>query len=78
MSSPFILWGKILYHQINIFFSLLFWTDWGRIPKIERATMAGNQRKTIVTSDLGWPNGLSVDYDEDMIYWADALRYVVN
>ncbi|XP_076088432.1 low-density lipoprotein receptor-related protein 2-like [Mytilus galloprovincialis] len=52
----------------------LFWTDWGRSPKIERATMAGNQRKVIVSTDLGWPNGLSVDYDEDMIYWADALR----
>ncbi|XP_069108702.1 low-density lipoprotein receptor-related protein 2-like isoform X5 [Argopecten irradians] len=52
----------------------LFWTDWGRLPKIERATMSGNNRKTIVSSDLGWPNGLSIDYDGDMIYWADALR----
>lgn len=38
--------------------------------------MAGNLRKTIVKTDLGWPNGLSIDYDEDMIYWADALRLV--
>lgn len=38
--------------------------------------MAGNLRKTIVKTDLGWPNGLSIDYDEDMIYWADALRFV--
>lgn len=36
--------------------------------------MAGNQRRAIVMTDLGWPNGLSIDYDEDMIYWADALR----
>lgn len=38
--------------------------------------MAGNLRKTIVKTDLGWPNGLSIDYDEDIIYWADALRFV--
>ncbi|KAK3083345.1 hypothetical protein FSP39_020255 [Pinctada imbricata] len=52
----------------------LFWTDWGHDPRIERTTMAGNRRTTIVGSDLGWPNGLSIDYDEDMIYWADALK----
>ena len=23
-------------------------------------------------SDIVWPNGLSVDYDENRIYWADA------
>lgn len=55
--------------------SYLFWTDW-TLPKIERSTMAGNLRTTIVETDLGWPNGLSIDYDEDMIYWADALRLV--
>ena len=59
---------------ITFLYRYLFWTDWGRTPKIERSTMAGNQRRAIVMTDLGWPNGLSIDYDEDMIYWADALR----
>ncbi|XP_071103874.1 low-density lipoprotein receptor-related protein 2-like [Haliotis cracherodii] len=52
----------------------LYWSDWGRSPKIERATMAGNQRTAIVTTDLGWPNGLAIDYDQQMIYWADAMK----
>ncbi|KAL3854471.1 hypothetical protein ACJMK2_013739, partial [Sinanodonta woodiana] len=52
----------------------VFWTDWGRRPQIERATLAGNERRSIVTTDLGWPNGLAVDYDEEMLYWADALK----
>ncbi|KAK7507961.1 hypothetical protein BaRGS_00000926, partial [Batillaria attramentaria] len=52
----------------------IFWSDWGRTPKIERATMAGNQRQVIVSSDLGWPNGLSIDFDEEKIYWADAQK----
>ncbi|XP_076440226.1 low-density lipoprotein receptor-related protein 2-like [Babylonia areolata] len=52
----------------------IFWSDWGRTPKIERATMAGNGRQVIVSTDLGWPNGLSIDFDEAKIYWADAQK----
>ncbi|KAH8026378.1 hypothetical protein HPB51_020362 [Rhipicephalus microplus] len=44
---------------------LLFWTDWGDVPKIERASMDGNltTRKVIVREDIFWPNGLTVDYE---------------
>jgi hypothetical protein len=44
---------------------LLFWTDWfEKNPRIERATMAGTERKTLfnIKSKIiggGWPNGLS-------------------
>ena len=40
--------------------------------------MAGNERQVIVSSDLGWPNGLSIDFDEEKIYWADAQKWVVQ
>lgn len=36
--------------------------------------MAGNKREAIVSTDLGWPNGLSIDFDEEKIYWADAQK----
>lgn len=75
LQKKWISYCRWLLWWIKIFCSLLFWTDWTH-PKIERSTMAGNLRKTIVKTDLGWPNGLSIDYDEDMIYWADALRFV--
>ncbi|GFR69842.1 low-density lipoprotein receptor-related protein 2-like, partial [Elysia marginata] len=52
----------------------IYWSDWGHTPKIERATMAGNQRSAIVYTDLGWPNGLTVDFEEERIYWADAQK----
>ncbi|XP_059178824.1 low-density lipoprotein receptor-related protein 2-like isoform X2 [Physella acuta] len=52
----------------------IYWSDWGHTPKIERATMAGNQRQDIISTDLGWPNGLTIDYEEEKIYWADAHR----
>lgn len=48
-----------------IIFSLMFWTDWGEIPKIERASMNGDSttRTVIVNDNIFWPNGLTVDYE---------------
>ena len=50
----------------------MVWSDWGDNPKIEVAALDGTFRLEIVNTDLGWPNGLTVDYDADLIYWADA------
>ncbi|ERL91934.1 hypothetical protein D910_09257, partial [Dendroctonus ponderosae] len=52
----------------------LFWTDWGEVPKIERAGMNGDpkSRKVIVSEHIHWPNGLTVDYDSEKIYWIDG------
>ena len=40
----------------------MFWTDWGKEPKIERAAMDGSERTLLVTTQLGWPNGIALDY----------------
>lgn len=50
----------------------MYWTDWGEIPKIERATLDGTDRVMMVNTSLGWPNGLALDYAERKIYWGDA------
>lgn len=52
----------------NTFFRIMFWTDWGEVPKIERADMDGSieSRKVIVSDDIFWPNGLSVDYNNEV------------
>ena len=50
----------------------MWWTDWGVKPKIETAYMDGTHRVTVIDKDLGWPNGIVVDYDENKIYWCDA------
>ena len=55
----------------------MFWTDWGKTPKIERAGMNGDPftRKVVVyDNDIFWPNGLTVDFEERRIFWADAKR----
>ena len=60
-------------------FRFMYWTDWGEVPKIERAGMDGSlsTRSVIVDDNIYWPNGLTMDYEESKIYWADAkLAYI--
>ena len=57
----------------------MYWTDWGEVPKIERAGMDGSSetRSVIVDDNIYWPNGLTMDYDDEKIFWADAkLSYI--
>ncbi|XP_011154181.1 low-density lipoprotein receptor-related protein 6 isoform X2 [Harpegnathos saltator] len=59
--------------------SFLFWTDWGDVPKIERASMDGDPstRIVIVSDNIFWPNGLTVDYENELIYWADGRLWFI-
>ncbi|KAK2108852.1 Low-density lipoprotein receptor- protein 2 [Saguinus oedipus] len=49
----------------------LYWADWDMYAKIERATLGGNFRVPIVNSSLVMPSGLTLDYEEDLLYWVD-------
>ena len=51
---------------------MMYWTDWGANPKIEQAGMDGSARRVIVTGNLGWPNGLTIDQATNRLFWADA------
>ncbi|XP_019378305.1 PREDICTED: low-density lipoprotein receptor-related protein 2 [Gavialis gangeticus] len=64
---------------VNPKLGLMYWTDWGRQPKIECAWMDGQQRQTLISDDLGWPTGLSVDYlNNDRIYWSDSKENIIE
>ena len=56
----------------------MYWTDWGQQPKIERANLDGSERRVIVNTSLGWPNGVAVDVGEGRIYWGDARTDVIE
>lgn len=57
----------------------MFWTDQGKQSKIESAWMNGEHRTVLVSQDLGWPNGLSIDYlNDDRIYWSDSKEDVIE
>ena len=50
----------------------MFWNDWGTNAKIERASLNGGQRVTIVTKSLYFPNGMELDRGNKRIFWVDA------
>ena len=50
----------------------MYWTDWGKHPKIERAGLDGSQRIAVVNTSVAWPNGITIDYLQRKVYWADA------
>ena len=55
----------------------MYWTDWGAVPKIEKAGMDGSHRQVLVNESIYWPNGLTIDYEENKIYWVEAkLHYI--
>lgn len=50
-----------------LFGRFIFWTDWGDVPKIERASMDGNlkSRQIVISKKIQWPNGLTIDYADE-------------
>lgn len=52
----------------------MFWSDWGRAAKIEKCGMNGNliTREILINRDIVWPNGLTIDYSGDRLWWTDA------
>lgn len=50
----------------------MYWSDWGEHAKIEAASMDGSNRQTILSTNLIWPNGLSLDFEKNRLYWADG------
>ena len=53
--------------------SYIFWSDWGN-GKIEVAFTDGSGRKTLVSRNEFWPNGLSFDSQSSRLYWGDAKQ----
>ena len=56
----------------------MYWTDWGSIPKIEKASMDGSSREAIVTDSLGSPSGLTMDYSTQTLYWTDPTLHTLE
>ena len=51
---------------------MMYWSDWGNVPRIEKASMDGSGRVVIHSTNLTWPNALTLDIPSQTLYWADA------
>ncbi len=56
----------------------LYWTDWGTQSKIERASMDGQSRSVLHDTGLVWPNGLTIDYQTQRLFWVDANLNIIE
>ncbi|OWK00138.1 hypothetical protein Celaphus_00015800 [Cervus elaphus hippelaphus] len=55
----------------------VYWADWGDRAYIGRVGMDGTLKSLIISTKIMWPNGLTIDYTNDLLYWADAhLGYI--
>ena len=54
----------------------MYWADWGSNPRIEVANLDGSDRQVFLnrsnsaSKDLQHPFGLTIDYDENKLYWS--------
>jgi low density lipoprotein-related protein 2 len=51
----------------------IFFSEWDRPANISRANSDGTNVTVFRNVLLGWPNGLAIDYENDRLYWCDAL-----
>ncbi|XP_064475155.1 prolow-density lipoprotein receptor-related protein 1-like [Ornithodoros turicata] len=66
----------------------MYWSDWSadtypppdreHAGKIERAYMDGTHREDFVTENIHWPNGLSIDYNKNQLYWCDVYFHRIE
>ena len=56
---------------------LMFWTD-GRRGKVERSSMDGTGRQSLVQREsIKSPVGITLDYQQDKVYWVDESLDVI-
>lgn len=52
---------------------MMYWSDWGEEAHgIYRSGMEGSHRISLVSTGIGWPNGIAIDHSINRLYWADA------
>lgn len=56
----------------------LFYSDMGKPQRIERSSLIGKDRKSIVTSGVDRVYDITVDHKEQTLYWVDAGRHTLE
>uniref|UniRef100_A0A7N8X0C4 Low density lipoprotein receptor b n=1 Tax=Mastacembelus armatus TaxID=205130 RepID=A0A7N8X0C4_9TELE len=66
----------------NIDKCLRFWTNlnfyWGDEAKIEKSGLNGADRAALVTDNILWPNGLTLDIVNQRLYWVDSKLHTLS
>ncbi|XP_011412220.3 low-density lipoprotein receptor-related protein 1B [Magallana gigas] len=78
---------KIIIHQglgrpegiaVDPISGYLFYSDMGKPQRIERSSLIGKDRKSIITSGVDRVYDITVDHKEQTLYWVDAGRHTLE
>ncbi|TKS91497.1 Low-density lipoprotein receptor 1 [Collichthys lucidus] len=58
--------------------NFIYWTDWGNPAKIEKAGLNGGDRTALVTDNIVWPNGITLDQLNQRLYWVDSKLHTLS
>ncbi|KAK4820292.1 hypothetical protein QYF61_022862 [Mycteria americana] len=56
----------------------MYWSDWGDKAKIEKAGLNGVGRQVLVTDNIEWPNGITLDLLNQRLYWVDSKLHSLS
>uniref|UniRef100_A0A3Q3AXG7 Low density lipoprotein receptor a n=1 Tax=Kryptolebias marmoratus TaxID=37003 RepID=A0A3Q3AXG7_KRYMA len=78
---------KTLFHQnlskpravvVDPHSNFIYWTDWGNPAKIEKGGLNGVDRAALVTDNIVWPNGITLDLLNQRLYWVDSKLHTLS
>ncbi|KAK5914549.1 hypothetical protein CgunFtcFv8_008982 [Champsocephalus gunnari] len=58
--------------------NFIYWTDWGSPAKIEKGGLNGGDRTALVTDNIEWPNGITIDLLSQRLYWVDSKLHTLS
>ncbi|XP_057673546.1 low density lipoprotein receptor a isoform X2 [Corythoichthys intestinalis] len=58
--------------------NFIYWTDWGNPAKIEKGGLNGGDRIALVTDNIVWPNGITLDLLNQRLYWVDSKLHTLS
>uniref|UniRef100_A0A2K5XDN5 LDL receptor related protein 8 n=1 Tax=Mandrillus leucophaeus TaxID=9568 RepID=A0A2K5XDN5_MANLE len=70
-----IYWCDLSYRKIYRF---MYWSDWGNQAKIEKSGLNGVDRQTLVSDNIEWPNGITLDLLSQRLYWVDSKLHQLS
>ncbi|XP_006898912.1 PREDICTED: low-density lipoprotein receptor [Elephantulus edwardii] len=56
----------------------MYWTDWGTPAKIKKGGLNGVDIYSLVTEDIQWPNGITLDLSSRRLYWVDSKLHSIS
>ncbi|XP_013360632.1 PREDICTED: low-density lipoprotein receptor [Chinchilla lanigera] len=56
----------------------MYWTDWGTPARIEKGGLNGVDIYSLVTENIEWPNGITLDLSSGRLYWVDSKLHSIS